>query len=297
MAYLDPKNDLTFKKVFGEHPDLLKSLLNALLPLEEGRLIESLEYLPIELTPVIPDFKNSLVDVRCYDNFGRQFIVEMQVVWTDYFKNRVLFNASKAYVKQLGKGAGFASLQPVYALSFINDSFQPDENKFYHHYAIIHTQDTNQRIDGLEFVFVELPHFKPTTYVQKKMAVLWLRFLTEIKDRTQNAPDELIDNEQIKKALDIVQESAFTPAELEYYEKYWDNISTQRTLFYDVPEKARRQGEKEGEIKGEIKGIRKQAILTALKMIEKGYDDTTISSFTELTITEIQTLRQSGTLD
>ena len=34
--YLDPKADLTFKKVFGEHPDLVMSLLNALLPLPEG---------------------------------------------------------------------------------------------------------------------------------------------------------------------------------------------------------------------------------------------------------------------
>ena len=31
--YLDPKADLTFKKVFGEHPDLVISLPNALLPL------------------------------------------------------------------------------------------------------------------------------------------------------------------------------------------------------------------------------------------------------------------------
>ena len=36
MIYLDPKADLTFKKVFGEHPDLVMNLLNALLPLEEG---------------------------------------------------------------------------------------------------------------------------------------------------------------------------------------------------------------------------------------------------------------------
>ena len=30
--YLDPKADLPFKKLFGEHPDLAMSLLNALLP-------------------------------------------------------------------------------------------------------------------------------------------------------------------------------------------------------------------------------------------------------------------------
>ena len=35
--HLDPKADLTFKKVFGEHPELVMSLLNALLPLDEGK--------------------------------------------------------------------------------------------------------------------------------------------------------------------------------------------------------------------------------------------------------------------
>ena len=37
--YLDPKADLTFKKVFGEQPTLVMSLLNALLPLEKGKEI------------------------------------------------------------------------------------------------------------------------------------------------------------------------------------------------------------------------------------------------------------------
>ena len=41
--YLDPKADLTFKKVFGEHPDLIISLLNALLPLKKEEEIESVE--------------------------------------------------------------------------------------------------------------------------------------------------------------------------------------------------------------------------------------------------------------
>ncbi|MDR1154357.1 MAG: Rpn family recombination-promoting nuclease/putative transposase, partial [Bacteroidales bacterium] len=35
--YLDPKNDLPFKRIFGEHPNLLKSFLNALMPLEEDQ--------------------------------------------------------------------------------------------------------------------------------------------------------------------------------------------------------------------------------------------------------------------
>ncbi|MDR1593295.1 MAG: Rpn family recombination-promoting nuclease/putative transposase, partial [Prevotellaceae bacterium] len=52
--YLDPKNDLPFKRIFGEHPELLKSFLNALMPFEEGQYIVSLKYLPAELIPENP---------------------------------------------------------------------------------------------------------------------------------------------------------------------------------------------------------------------------------------------------
>jgi hypothetical protein len=42
--YLDPKNDIPFKRIFGEHPDLLLSFLNALMPLGSEHTIDSLEY-------------------------------------------------------------------------------------------------------------------------------------------------------------------------------------------------------------------------------------------------------------
>ncbi|MDR1169797.1 MAG: Rpn family recombination-promoting nuclease/putative transposase, partial [Prevotellaceae bacterium] len=60
--YLDPKNDLPFKRIFGEHPELLKSFLNALMPFEAGQYIKSLKYLPAEQVPDNPAKKNSIVD-------------------------------------------------------------------------------------------------------------------------------------------------------------------------------------------------------------------------------------------
>ena len=76
--YLDPKNDLTFKRVFGEHPKLLISFLNAIMPLERGRYIEEIQYLSGEQVPFSKGKKNSIVDVKCVDNGKNQFIVEMQ---------------------------------------------------------------------------------------------------------------------------------------------------------------------------------------------------------------------------
>ena len=113
--YLNPKADLTFKKVFGEHPDLVMSLLNALLPLDEGKRIEHVEYLTPEMVPENPGKKNSIVDVRCRETGGRHFIVEMQMNWNNEFQQRVILNAAKAVVKQLGTSEDYSLLQPVYA--------------------------------------------------------------------------------------------------------------------------------------------------------------------------------------
>ena len=115
---------MTFKKVFGEHEDLVISFLNSLLPFEsEDELIKSVEYLNPELVPLNPLKKDSIVDVRCKDSRGRQFIVEMQMMWTSEYKQRVLFNASKAYVSQLECGQDYDLLHPVYSLNMVNDIY------------------------------------------------------------------------------------------------------------------------------------------------------------------------------
>ena len=121
--YLNPKNDFIFKRIFGEHPDLLISFLNALMPFESGRQIEEIEYLSPELVPESPIKKYSIVDVRCMDNFKRQFIIEMQIYWTEAFYKRIVFNAEKAYVRQLDNAEDFKLLQPVYTLAILNQNF------------------------------------------------------------------------------------------------------------------------------------------------------------------------------
>ena len=89
MKYLDPKVDLIFKKIFSKHPDLLMSLLNALLPLSDDEQIQSIKYLPTELVPELYEHKNSIVDVLCEDVKGRKFCVEMQMEWSNAFQQRV----------------------------------------------------------------------------------------------------------------------------------------------------------------------------------------------------------------
>jgi predicted transposase/invertase (TIGR01784 family) len=251
--YLDPKNDLTFKRIFGEHPHLLISFLNALMPLSPDQLIESIEYLSPEQVPDSPLGKNSIVDVKCFDKRGRHFIVEMQMFWTEMFKGRMLFNASKAYVRQIVKSESYDLLQPVYGLGILNDIFDHQTDEFYHHYQTINKYNTEEVIKGLEFVLVELPKFKPQQWADRKMAALWLRFLSEIEDQTQDVSVDLLKNEEIQEALSLCEEAAFTKEELEIYDQYWDYIRREKGLV----DCARREGVAEGRVEGIIEGIAK----------------------------------------
>ncbi|MBR1792912.1 MAG: Rpn family recombination-promoting nuclease/putative transposase [Bacteroidales bacterium] len=255
MRYLDPKADLTFKKVFGEHPDLVTSFLNALLPLGDDGQIESIEYLPPELVPDNPLKKNSIVDVRCRDQRGRQFIVEMQMIWSSEFKQRVLFNASKAYVRQLEASEDYSLLEPVYSLNLVNEVFEPEVSDYYHNYRIVHEQYTDKVIDGLHLVFVELPKYQPRSFAEGRMKRLWMRFMTEIDEHTREIPDELACDPAISKALATVEESAYDDAQREHYDKFWDIVRTERTLFNSAERKGWKKGHAEGRAEGRAEGI------------------------------------------
>lgn len=295
MRYLDPKADLTFKKIFGEHKDLLMSLLNALLPLEKDRQVESLEYLPAELVPDLPLGKNSIVDVRCKDKKGRQFIVEMQMIWTPAFQQRVLFNASKAFVRQLKRNRKYELLQPVYSLNLVNESFMNDyPDEFIHNYNIVHELHSDKIIDGLHLTFVELPKFKPHSIAERKMAVLWLRFLTEINEDTTIVPEELLDNPETSKALKEVEESAYTEQEIDAYEDFWDKLGAERLLLVDSNnislEKGLAQGREEGRAEGLAQGRADSLAEVARAMLAKGMDAATIFELTGLKDTDIASL-------
>ena len=301
--YLDPKADLTFKLIF-EHEDLLISLLNALLPLDEGKQIEHLEYLPAELVPENPGKKDSVVDVRCRETGGRHFIVEMQMNWNNEFRQRVILNASKAVVKQLEPGEKFELVQPVYSLNLINDTgFESDPDEFYHDYAIVDVAHTDRRIEGLRFIFIELPKFKPKTIPEKggaqdyrvswegdQMAVLWLRFLTEINVRTTEAPAELLENPDTAKALKILEKSAYSEAQLIAYDRFWDAVYRERVFYDDGFKNGEIKGRDEGRAEGRAEGERDKALDSARRMKADGMTAELIAKYTGLDIETVNSL-------
>ena len=251
IRYLDPKYDFTFKRVFGEHKHLCLSLINNLLPFEPGEEAVDIEYVSSELIPPFPALKHSIVDVRCVDCRGRQFLVEMQMNWDEMYKQRVLFNASKAYIMQLYKSEEVKLLHPVYSLNFINKIFERTSemnDEYYHHYKIVNILHTEKQIEGLEFVFIELPKFKPKNRAEKKLHDLWLRFLTEINERTQETPSELLECPETREALHYMEVAAYSIEQMYVYAQY----KIDAMVATGIAEKGRREGEEEGALKSRL---------------------------------------------
>ena len=282
--YLDPKNDLTFKRVFGEHKHLCMSLINSMLPLEKP--IVSIEYQTGELIPELTEvLRNTIVDVRCTDADNKQFIVEMQLYWSESFKSRVLLNASKAFVMQLDKAEDFELLQPVYALNFVNDIFEKSpemEKEYLHHYKIVNIKYTEKQIKGLEFLYIELPKFKPQNLAERKLHQLWMRFLTEINERTTEVPQELLENELTREAVKYMEKAAYTKEQLENYDKWKIAAMTERSALKD----AKKEGITEGIAIGKEAALEKIVI----NSYKAGYDIDTISNVTGLSKEEVITI-------
>ena len=86
MKYLDPKADLTFKKIFGNHPDRLKNLLNTLQSLNEDELIQQQQYLPTTEELEISGFSDA--EFRAYDKFWDSVSVERTLIDDSYQKGK-----------------------------------------------------------------------------------------------------------------------------------------------------------------------------------------------------------------
>ena len=273
--YLDPKADLTFKRVFGEHPDLVISLLNALLPFQtKEEEIQSVEYLTPFHAPDNLFFNENVVNVKCTNNNGSHFFVQIQTFWAPSFSLHVKPNSSKAYISKLGKRIGMNYQEPVFSLNLVREIVDADVDNYYHFYDIVQDDLTERIIDNFHLVFVELPKFTPHTMGEKRMQVLWLRYLTEIDGYMETVPQELLDIPEINKAMEVVEESAYTPEQLLGYDKFWDIIRTENTLYSS------------GVRQGRAEGIRQ----TALNLKSMGLGIADIQKATGLSEEEIRDL-------
>jgi len=286
MKFADPKNDLAFKKIFGNkhHKNILISFLNSVLDFKDEKIIVEVELANPYQVPRIPELKETILDINATNKDGYSFIVEMQKKDLGDFTKRSLYYTSKAYVSQLPKGQDYTILKKVYFIGILN--FNIFENKNYISRHLIINQETNtQDLDDFEFSFIELPKFNKELHELSSILDKWIYFIKNASSLDM-IPNEYNTIEEFKEAFIIATQNTWDKKELEVYDyislKEFDELNALRT--------AERKGIQKGIKEGIEKGEKKAKLDIAKNLLKSGVDIDTIilsTGLTKLDIAEI----------
>jgi predicted transposase/invertase (TIGR01784 family) len=279
MNFVNPKNDIAFKKIFGneQRKEILISFLNAVLDLTGDREIAALEILNPYQSPKLESLKYTILDVQARDKRGVTFIVEMQLENLPGLTKRFAYYAAKAYTSQLEWGDDYRKLNRVIFIGILN--FAPFRSKHYlTRHLILNGETHEQEIDAFEFVFIELPKFtKKKEPELRSILEKWLYFLKRAP-KLKAMPSLAADTQALRSAYEVANKFGWSREEMEVYD-YW-NLREQGER--GAVKKAHDKGLQEGEQIGLKKGEQAKAIETARKMLLKGYDPTEIAALTGL---------------
>lgn len=216
MKFVDVKNDIAFRKIFGDEKKkvILISFLNAVIGLDGKDRIKEVTLLnPFQL-PRIAGEKSSIIDVRATDEKGYTFIVEMQVAAPAGFDKRVLYYTSKDYAGQINIGEEYPKLRPVYFIGVLDFEYFSGKNYLSSHLII--DEETGECVfKDLKFRFIELPKFKKKVHELKNIIDKWTFFIKNA-DELEIMPNN-VDDEGLKEAYEAAAQHNWTREEYDAY--------------------------------------------------------------------------------
>ena len=217
MKFVDIKNDIAFRKIFGNEnrKEVLISFLNAVLLLENDNKIISVEILNPYQLPALKGGKVTIVDVKAKDQSDKNYIVEMQVADVDGFDKRVLYYASKSYSSQIDRGDLYEKLNPTFFIGILD--FEATQNKDYiSRHKIVDIETGENFIKDIEFNFIELPKFTKKETELTSIIDQWVYFIKNVED-LEVIPENVKD-EGLRNAYQDAEKHNWTKEELEAYD-------------------------------------------------------------------------------
>jgi predicted transposase/invertase (TIGR01784 family) len=217
MKFVDVKNDIAFRKIFGNEKKkvILISFLNAVMKLKGKDTIVEVEILNPYQLPIIKNLKASIIDVKARDKRGRTYIIEMQVAEPDGLDKRLLYYASKEYAQQIESGELYTKLKPVIFIGIFDFKFT-EGGKYLSHHAVCDFENGERVIKDMDFYFIELPKFNKTLAELTEITDKWIYFIKEVE--TLHVIPENVDDEGLKAAYQDANKHTWTREELEAYD-------------------------------------------------------------------------------
>jgi predicted transposase/invertase (TIGR01784 family) len=257
--YINPFTDFGFKKIFAEEASkpLLIDFLNALL--NQDSLITDITFKNTEKLGFTQADRKAVYDIFCDNNKGEKFIVELQKLKQNFFKDRTVYYSTFPIVDQAEKGEWNYELNPIYCIGILGFTFESKQEPNFKE-EVVHTiklKDQNGKVfyEKLTYIYLEMPNFRKKEEELETRLDKWLFFIKNLED-FQEIP-----------AIfgDAIFESAFEKAELakyndEEHKQYQASLKTLRdnfSAYQCATDEGKIEGIKEGIIIGEEIGIDK----------------------------------------
>ena len=216
MQFVDIKNDIAFRKIFGDENKkiILISFLNAVLRLEGSNRIQLITIENHYQLPILPNMKASIIDVKARDFKGNTFIIEMQVADIIGMDKRLLYYTSKEYSQQIISGDKYTELNPVIFIGIFDFKFTEGAEYFSHH-AICNVETKERVIKDMDFYFIELPKFLKAAKDLDNITDKWIYFIKEAENL--DVIPENLNDEGLKEAYEYANKNTWSKEELDAY--------------------------------------------------------------------------------
>ena len=247
--YINPHTDFGFKRLFGSefNKDLLISFLNAMFHDEQN--VQDVTYLNSEQLGDRSDARRAIFDVYCENDKGEKFIVEMQNVYQEFFKDRTIYYSTFPIREQAQRGGDWDfHLNPVYTIGLLNFNFADglENAKRWHHEVKLMEVDTHEVFyDKLTYIYVEIPKFDKKENELVTMYDKWMYILKNLSKLMQRPA--ALQERVFTRLFEQAEIAKFNKQELKLYE---DSVNAYRDIVNAI-----RTAEKKKLAEGRAEGI------------------------------------------
>lgn len=278
--YINPQTDFGFKRLFGTefNKELLISFLNALLTGEQ--VIKDVTYLNSEQLGERMNSRRAIFDVYCENERGDKFIVEMQNVYQEFFKDRTVYYSTFPIREQAKRGDDWDfHLNAVYTVGLLNFVFDEDKSSpdcYHHEVKLMDVERKTVFYDKLAFIYIEIPKFNKSEAELVTMFDKWM-FVLKNLSRLMERPAALQER-VFTRLFEQAEIAKFSPQELKLYE---DNVKAYRDIMNAIAT-ARKDSREEGRAEGRAEGLAEGRAEGLAEGMEKGRQDAMVETVRNL---------------
>lgn len=269
--YLNPFTDFGFKKIFGSEPnkDLLIDFLNVLL---KGRQkIEKLTFKKAEQLGSAEIDRRAVFDLYCENETGEKFIIELQKIKQNFFKDRSLYYSTFPIQEQAVRGDWNYELKSVYTIGILDFIFD-DKDKDKTVVTEVKLLDIDKKqifYEKLTYIYLQMPNFTKKEEELKTHFEKWLyiiKYLPKLQARPVRLQEKIF-----RKLFKIAEIGRFNQEERLAYEdslKYYRDL---KNSLDTAKEEGIELGIKKGLAEGIEKGLSQECLKLTLKLLKNKF--------------------------